>query len=319
MVGDLRDRARRRQRRRVGEVPRRARDRGGSDGWVINGPKAWCTFAGRANVLALLARTDPDLGEGREGPLALHRAEGRLRRPRLRDEAARRRRTGRQGRRDAGLPRHALVHARTSRATSCPPRTSSAARRGSAAASTSRWRASRPGRLQTGGRACGVAQAALEKTAEYVVDRAQFGRPIGEYQLTQFTSAAWRRSSRPRARSPTPPRARWTKTSARPRRSRRRRSSSPATSPSRSPSSGQLLHGGWGYAEEYPISRYVVDAQVLPIFEGVKPILELKVVGAQPAVGIASGHRRRVERRTNTDAADGAGYRLSRISRRSGS
>jgi alkylation response protein AidB-like acyl-CoA dehydrogenase len=42
---------------------------------------------------------------------------------------------------------------------------------------------------------------------------------------------------------------------------------------------GQLLHGGWGYAEEYPISRYVVDALVLPIFEGVKPILELKVVG----------------------------------------
>ena len=38
---------------------------------------------------------------------------------------------------------------------------------------------------------------------------------------------------------------------------------------------GQLLHGGWGYAEEFAISRYVVDAQVLPIFEGVKPILEL--------------------------------------------
>jgi alkylation response protein AidB-like acyl-CoA dehydrogenase len=45
---------------------------------------------------------------------------------------------------------------------------------------------------------------------------------------------------------------------------------------------GQMLHGGWGYAEEYPISRYVVDAQVLPIFEGVKPILELKVVGRSP-------------------------------------
>jgi (2S)-methylsuccinyl-CoA dehydrogenase len=42
---------------------------------------------------------------------------------------------------------------------------------------------------------------------------------------------------------------------------------------------GQLLHGGWGYAEEYPISRCVVDALVLPIFEGVKPILALKVVG----------------------------------------
>src|SRR5204862_507056 len=41
---------------------------------------------------------------------------------------------------------------------------------------------------------------------------------------------------------------------------------------------GQLLHGGWGYAEEFPISRHVVDALVLPIFEGVKPILELKVI-----------------------------------------
>ena len=42
---------------------------------------------------------------------------------------------------------------------------------------------------------------------------------------------------------------------------------------------GQLMHGGWGYAEEYAISRYVVDAQVLPIFEGVKPILELYAIG----------------------------------------
>jgi len=41
---------------------------------------------------------------------------------------------------------------------------------------------------------------------------------------------------------------------------------------------GQLIHGGWGYAEETAISRYVVDAQVLPIFEGVKPILELRVI-----------------------------------------
>ena len=40
---------------------------GGRDGWVINGPKSWCTFAGRANVLALLARTDPDLAKGAKG------------------------------------------------------------------------------------------------------------------------------------------------------------------------------------------------------------------------------------------------------------
>ena len=41
----------------------------------------------------------------------------------------------------------------------------------------------------------------------------------------------------------------------------------------------QILHGGWGFAEEFPICRYVLDALVLPIFEGVKPVLELKVIG----------------------------------------
>ncbi|MGH7804216.1 MAG: acyl-CoA dehydrogenase family protein, partial [Candidatus Binatia bacterium] len=50
---------------------------------------------------------------------------------------------------------------------------------------------------------------------------------------------------------------------------------------------GQLLHGGWGFAEEFPICRYVLDSLVLPIFEGVKPILELKVI----ARGLLAGER----------------------------
>src|SRR5262245_55644735 len=39
----------------------------GAQGWLITGAKAWCTFAGRANVLALLARTDPDMSKGARG------------------------------------------------------------------------------------------------------------------------------------------------------------------------------------------------------------------------------------------------------------
>jgi (2S)-methylsuccinyl-CoA dehydrogenase len=31
-----------------------------ADGWRINGVKTWCTFGGRADVLMVLARTDPD-------------------------------------------------------------------------------------------------------------------------------------------------------------------------------------------------------------------------------------------------------------------
>ena len=39
------------------------------------------------------------------------------------------------------------------------------------------------------------------------------------------------------------------------------------------------LHGGYGYAEEYPISRLFVDARVLSIFEGTEEVLALRVIG----------------------------------------
>ncbi len=38
------------------------------------------------------------------------------------------------------------------------------------------------------------------------------------------------------------------------------------------------LHGGMGYAEEFPVSRYFVDARVLSIFEGADETLCLKVI-----------------------------------------
>jgi (2S)-methylsuccinyl-CoA dehydrogenase len=141
------------------------------------------------------------------------------------------------------------------------------------------------GRLQTSGRACGLAQAALEKTAEYVVDRVQFARPIAEYQLTQYTLG---RMTAMLAASRAITYAAALAMDA------DERSAAPLAAQAKLLSCdmaveltqlGQLMHGGWGYAEEYPISRYVVDAQVLPIFEGVKPVLELKVVGRSLLAG----------------------------------
>ena len=38
------------------------------------------------------------------------------------------------------------------------------------------------------------------------------------------------------------------------------------------------IHGGMGYAEEYAVSRYYVDARVLSIFEGADETLCLKVI-----------------------------------------
>src|SRR3954470_16313102 len=36
-------------------------------GWLVNGVKTWCTFGARANVLMLLARTDPDRSKTHRG------------------------------------------------------------------------------------------------------------------------------------------------------------------------------------------------------------------------------------------------------------
>src|ERR1019366_975517 len=38
-----------------------------SGGWLVNGVKTWCTFAARADVLMLLARTDPDRSKAHRG------------------------------------------------------------------------------------------------------------------------------------------------------------------------------------------------------------------------------------------------------------
>ncbi|MDA9096057.1 acyl-CoA dehydrogenase family protein [Porticoccaceae bacterium] len=36
-------------------------------GWLLNGAKTWCTFAGKADVVVAIARTDPDRSKGHRG------------------------------------------------------------------------------------------------------------------------------------------------------------------------------------------------------------------------------------------------------------
>jgi (2S)-methylsuccinyl-CoA dehydrogenase len=251
---------------------------GGVEGFSITGPKAWCTFAGRADILAVLCRTDPDLTKGARG-LSLfvvekERAYGHsfeLEQPsggRL------------AGKADATLGYRGM-HSFTLNFESyfVPKENLIGEAEGLGRGFYLQMGGFAAGRLQTSGRACGLAQAALERTAEYVVDRTQFGRPIIEFELTQYKlgsmaaqvgaaraityAAARAMDSDERAAAPYAAQAKLLACDV-------------AVDVTQE---GQLLHGGWGYAEEYAISRYVVDALVLPIFEGVKPILELKVIG----------------------------------------
>ncbi len=251
---------------------------GGKEGWLINGPKAWCTFAGRADVLALLARTDPDPAKAARGlslfivpksRFAGHAFEvvqpggGRL-----------------VGKADA-TPGYRGMHSFTLGIENyfVPAENLVGGEQGLGKGFYLQMAGFAAGRLQTGGRACGLGQAALEETAKYVAGRNQFGRAIATFQLTQYTLG--RMAAKLLA-------ARAITYAAATAMDEDERKAAPLAAQAKLlacdiavdvTQQGQLMHGGWGYAEEYPISRYVVDAQVLPIFEGVKPILELKVIG----------------------------------------
>lgn len=250
----------------------------GQAGYLINGNKAWCTFAGRANILALLGRTDPDPSAGHKG-LSLfivpkdsfegHSFEmvqpggGKM-----------------TGKADP-TPGYRGMHSYTLAFENyfVPAENLIGLEDGKGKGFYLQMGGFAAGRLQTGGRALGVAQASLEVSAKYALERPQFGKNIGEFQSTEY-EIGWMATQVQAARALTYAAAR-----AMDRHDKRSDllaamaklfSSRVAVNVSQR---GQILHGGWGYAEEYAISRYVVDAQVLPIFEGVEPILEMKVIG----------------------------------------
>jgi (2S)-methylsuccinyl-CoA dehydrogenase len=257
---------------------------GGVEGYEINGPKAWCTFAGRADILSVLLRTDPDPSKGGRG-LSLFIVPKE--RTREREFECVQPEGGRLvGKADA-TPGYRGMHSYTLNFERyfVPKENLVGEEAGVGRGFYLQMGGFAAGRLQTGGRACGVAQASLEATATYVVDRSQFGQPLIDFQLTQH-QLGWMACQVAAARA--------ISYAAAEAMDEDERAAAPYAAQAKLlacdvavavSQEGQLLHGGWGYAEEYPISRYVVDAQVLPIFEGVKAILQLRVVGRSLLAG----------------------------------
>jgi (2S)-methylsuccinyl-CoA dehydrogenase len=248
----------------------------GRKGWRLNGAKAWSTFSGRADVIAMLVRTNPNPEAGGRG-LSVFIV------PKDPHYGLEWHQTQPEGGSMTGTanptPGYRGMHSYTIAIDNyfVPHENLVGEDAGLNRGFALQMGGFAVGRLQTGGRACGVAQASLEKACQYVNQREQFGKPIGQYQLTehrvgemvariaaarQLTYAAARNFD---SRGIEAPMAKLLACDV-------------AVSTSQA---AQQLHGGWGYSEEDPIARYVVDALVLPIFEGVKPILELKVIGRQ--------------------------------------
>jgi (2S)-methylsuccinyl-CoA dehydrogenase len=244
-------------------------------GWELSGTKTWSTFAARADVLMVLARTDPDRRRGHRG-LSLFVV------PKQRGDG------------------HGFVLAQPGggRLEGRPIDTLGYRGMHSYELSFDRWRVGpeclvggeaglgrgfylqmegfENGRLQTAARAVGVMQAAYEAASAYAASRVVFGRPVGNYQLTrvklgrmaalicacrQYTYEVARLMAKGEGaleasmvKAYACRAAEWVTREA------------------------MQIHGGMGYAEEYPVSRLFVDARVLSIFEGADETLALKVV-----------------------------------------
>ncbi len=252
-------------------------------GWLINGTKTWCTFAARADVLMLLARTDPDRSLAHRG-LSLFVVE----KPRgegtgfsFTQQAGSGGRGSGPGRME-GRPIDTLgyrgMHSYEIAFEDwfVPDAGLVGGEDGLGRGFYLQMQGFENGRLQTAARALGVMQAAFEAARDYARERVVFGAAIAEYQLTQaklarmaFLIQATRQFSFEVARLMSKGEgaleasmvkayvcraAEWVTREA------------------------LQIHGGMGYAEEYPVSRYFVDARVLSIFEGADETLAIKVI-----------------------------------------
>jgi len=250
-------------------------DAAGGGGWRINGVKTWCTFAARADALMLLARTDPDRSKAHRG-LSLFivpkdRAEGEgfaLAQP------ERGRMEGRAIDTIGYRGMHSFEVAFDNWLVAGEHLIGGEAGVGRGFYLT--MQGFENGRLQTAARAIGVMQAAYEAAYDYAVDRRVFGQSVVDYQLTQMKLGrmaaiiqATRQFAYQVARLMASGRgsmeasmvkayacraAEWVTREA------------------------MQIHGGMGYAEEFPVSRLFVDARVLSIFEGADETLALKVI-----------------------------------------
>ena len=248
----------------------------GVRGWRINGAKAWSTFSGRANVISMLVRTNPNLEAAGRGLSVLIVPKD----PHYGHEWTQTQPEGGSMSATANpTPGYRGMHSFTVAIDNyfVPHSNLVGEDAGMGRGFALQMGGFAVGRLQTGGRACGVAQASLEKACQYVSQREQFGKPIGEYQLTQYRIGEMV-ARLAAARQLTYAAADNFDSRGLPAPMAKLLACDVAVSVSQA---AQQLHGGWGYSEEDPISRYVSDALVLPIFEGVKPVLELKVVGRQ--------------------------------------
>ena len=244
-------------------------------GWVLNGAKTWCTFAGKAGVLMVVTRTHPDRSLGHKG-LSLLLVE----KPSYdtheftyqQDDGGKL--TGRAIPTIGYRGMHSFDLSFEDFFVSDANVIGGEAGLGKGFYFTMAGMVG--GRMQTAARACGVMRAALRAAIRYTGDRKVFGAPLGGFALTQAKLA------RMAARLAACRQLAYTVAGIVDTGNGRMEASLVKLLACRSAElvtrEALQLHGGMGYAEETAVSRYFVDARVLSIFEGAEETLALKVI-----------------------------------------
>jgi (2S)-methylsuccinyl-CoA dehydrogenase len=242
--------------------------------------KTWATFAGRADVLMLLARTDPDRGSGHRG-LSLFVVE----KPPAEGHAFAfdQESGGHMDGRAIDTLGYRGMHSYEVAFSDwfVPSDHLIGGEAGLGRGFYLQMEGFENGRLQTAARAVGLMQAAFEAGLDYARERKVFGRAVFDYQLSKAKLArmaaliqAGRQFSydvaRRMAKGEGALQASMVKAYV-------CRVSEWVTR------EAMQLHGGMGYAEEFPVSRYFVDARVLSIFEGADETLCLRVIARRLA------------------------------------
>ncbi len=256
----------------------------GEPGFVINGVKTWCTFAARADVLMLLARSEAQ-EKGHRG-LSLFivpkpRGEGHgfdFAQEPIADGSA-----GKMEGRAIDTIGYRGMHSYEVALDNwwVPATNLIGEAEGRGKGFYYQMEGFENGRLQTAARALGVMQAAYEAAVEYARNRVVFGHEVFDFELTrvklgrmalliqagrQFAYVVAKMMAKGEGameasmvKAYVCKAAEWVTREA------------------------MQIHGGFGYAEEYPVSRYFVDARVLSIFEGADELLCLRVIARKLA------------------------------------
>ena len=135
------------------------------------------------------------------------------------------------------------------------------------------------GRIGISSQAIGIARAALEESMKYARDRHAFGKPISEFQATQWKLADM--VTELDASYLLTMRAAWLKEKGRP----FSREASMAKvfsteSANRICNKAVQIHGGYGYTREFAAERHLRDVRVTTIYEGTSEVQRIVIARA---------------------------------------